>query len=287
MISVVLCVYNEENNIKECLESLKNQSYKDFELIIVNDGSTDRSMEIVKKYEKEFRIRVINTEHVGLRKARYLGVSEAEGDIIITIDADETFDKNFVKNLIKNFENEKTGIVGGYIQNYEKNWIAKGMNSLRELFYSNRDWISGGCMAFKREFRNLLSTEKIGADVDLSWKVKKMGYEILVEKRALVYHKDPQSISGIIKREYKIGKRSLKTFFVHKKYFDLKFWSRFFQLFLLILAIFNWKAAIILFFIYMIPILVILKSHRIYAFIILNFMNIGWSLGVLVSLFRK
>lgn len=287
MISVVLCVYNEENNIRDCLESLKNQSYKDFELIIVNDGSTDNTMEIVGEYKKEFKMKTIDTEHVGLTKARHLGASKAKGDIIITIDADETFDKKFIEYLISNFEKEKVGMAGGYIQAHEKNWIAKGLNSLRDLFHIRRDWVSGGCMAFRKELRNFLSKEDIGEDVDLSWKVKGIGYEVLIDKKAAVYHKDPQNIFGVVMREYKIGRRSLKTFFAHKKYFNTNFWLRFFQLFLLILLIINWKAAMILFFIYMASILVILKSHRIYAFIILNFMNIGWSLGVLVSLFKK
>lgn len=287
MISIVLCVYNEENNIKDCLESLKNQSYKDFELIIVNDGSTDNTMKIVRDYEEEFKMKIIDTKHVGLTKTRHLGASKAKGDIIITIDADEIFGKEFIEHLIKNFEKEKVGMAGGYIQAYEKNWIAKGLNSLRDLFYIHRDWVSGGCMAFRKELRNFLSKEDIGEDVDLSWKVKGIGYEVLIDKRAVVYHKDPQNISGVVMREYKIGRRSLKTFFAHKKYFDLRFWSRFFQLFVLILLIINWNSAIILFFIYFALILAILKSHRIYAFIILNFMNIGWSLGVLVSVFKK
>jgi len=289
MISVVLCVYNEENNIKDCLESLKDQSYRDFELIIVDDGSTDNTMKIVREYKKEFKMKIIDTKHVGLRRARNLGVSRAIGEIIITIDADEILDSKCIKHLVESFKDKKAGTVGGYIKSYGDNWIAKGSNSLKELFYSRRDWVAGGCAAYKRKLLDKikLSEEKIGADVVISWKIKEMGYTVKIDKKAVVYHKDPQNISGVVMREYKIGRRSLKTFFAHKKYFDLRFWSRFFQLFLLILLIINWKIAMILFFIYFASILVILKSYRIYAFIILNFMNIGWSLGVLVSVFKK
>lgn len=289
MISIVLCVYNEENNIKDCLESLKNQSYKDFELIIVNDGSTDNTMKIVRDYEKEFKMKIIDTKHVGLRRARNLGISRAIGEIIVTIDADEILDSKCIKYLVESFKDKKAGTVGGYIRSYRDNWIAKGSNSLKDLFYSKRDWTAGGCAAYKRELleKLKLSEKKIGADVDISWKIKEMGYTVKIDKRAVVYHKDPQNISGVVMREYKIGRRSLKTFFAHKKYFDLRFWSRFFQLFVLILLIINWNSAISFFFIYFALILAILKSHRIYAFIILNFMNIGWSLGVLVSVFKK
>ena len=142
MISIVLCVYNEEENIRDCLQSLESQTYSDFEVIIVNDGSTDNTIALVKEFEKDFQMKVFDRDHTGLREARYFGVSKAGGEIIITVDADEIMDKNFVEQIIRPFGNEKVGIVGGYIRSSGDNWIAKGLDSLREAFYKRRDWAS-------------------------------------------------------------------------------------------------------------------------------------------------
>ncbi len=287
MNSVVLCVYNEEKNIEECLESLKNQTYKNFELIVVDDGSTDNTIEIVKNYENDFDMTIFERDHRGLRNARHFGVSKVQGEIIITVDADEIFDEKFIENIINHFDDEHVGIVGGYIQSYGNNWIAKGLDSLRGLFYKRRDWASGGTMAFRKKFRDLLSKGEVGEDVDLSWQIEEQGYIVKIDNDAVAYHKDPKTVRGVMKKEYKIGKRSRKTFFSHGKYFDMSFWLRFVPLVLLLLIILSWKITLILFFVHMLSVVLSLNSYRLYGFIVLILINIGWSVGVLVSLFTR
>lgn len=97
-ISIIIPAYNEEEEIGKCLESLDKQSFKDFEIIVVDDGSTDKTKEIVHKYKN---VKLIEGEHRGTAFSRNLGVEKSEGDILIFVDADMTFDKNYLKNLIK------------------------------------------------------------------------------------------------------------------------------------------------------------------------------------------
>jgi glycosyltransferase involved in cell wall biosynthesis len=90
MISVIIPLYNKELIIEKSLHSVLSQDYDDFEVVIVNDGSTDKSAEIVKRIE-DSRIRLIEQENGGPSKARNTGVKNAKGDWIVFLDADDEF----------------------------------------------------------------------------------------------------------------------------------------------------------------------------------------------------
>lgn len=89
-ISVIVPIYNVEKYIKECIESILNQTFKDFELLLVNDGSTDDSPTICKYYEKlDSRVKVINKQNGGLSDARNTGIDVAKGKYLTFIDGDD------------------------------------------------------------------------------------------------------------------------------------------------------------------------------------------------------
>lgn len=90
MVSIIVTCYNIENTIGYCLESLLNQSYRDLDIILINDCSTDNSLSVVQSYiEKDSRIRVINnTTNLGPGIARNIGLSYAKGDYVMVIDGD-------------------------------------------------------------------------------------------------------------------------------------------------------------------------------------------------------
>ena len=85
-ISILVPVYNVEKYISKCIKSILEQSFKNFELILVNDGSTDKSLDICKKFELiDSRIRIINKKNGGLSSARNTGIENAKGKYIIFI----------------------------------------------------------------------------------------------------------------------------------------------------------------------------------------------------------
>ena len=96
LVSVIIPAYNEEGDIELCLKSLKNQSRKKIEVIVVDDGSTDRTVEIVK----EHKVKLLKQNHGGPGAARNRGAKQAKGEILIFIDADMHFPKDYIKNLI-------------------------------------------------------------------------------------------------------------------------------------------------------------------------------------------
>ena len=113
-ISVIIPTYNEEEDISSAIKSLLIQSEKNIEIIIVDDGSTDKTREIVKKFKK---VRLILGKHRGPGISRNLGAKKAYGKILVFVDADMTFEKNYLKNLIKPIESSKEII--GTTHNYE------------------------------------------------------------------------------------------------------------------------------------------------------------------------
>jgi len=101
-ISVIVPVYNKENYVEETINSLLNQTYENLEIIIINDGSKDKSKEICEKKEKEDnRIKLINIENHGAGYARNVGIENATGDFISFIDADDYLKNNFYDVLLK------------------------------------------------------------------------------------------------------------------------------------------------------------------------------------------
>lgn len=93
--SIVIPVYNVEDYIKECLDSIMNQTFKDYEVIVVNDGTKDNSMDIVKKY----KVKTINQENGGLSAARNNGAKHAKGEYLLFIDSDDTIEPDLLKEL--------------------------------------------------------------------------------------------------------------------------------------------------------------------------------------------
>lgn len=104
-ISIIVPIYNAERTLKKCLDSLLNQTKKELELIVINDGSTDNSEQIIKSYNDP-RINYIKQENKGIGKTRNLGIKKATGKYIMFVDSDDYLDKNACKQLFdKAFSN--------------------------------------------------------------------------------------------------------------------------------------------------------------------------------------
>ena len=97
LISIIVPVYNVEEYLKECIDSIINQTYKRIEIILVDDGSTDKSGKICDDYAKiDKRIKVVHKENGGLSDARNVGISVSSGKYIAFVDSDDWVEKNYV-----------------------------------------------------------------------------------------------------------------------------------------------------------------------------------------------
>ena len=112
LISVIIPIYNTEQYLKECLDSVCSQSYKDIEIICINDGSTDNSEEITRSYaQQDKRIKLISQKNQGLSITRNNGVSQAQGEYLFFLDSDDTIEQNAIETLYNRAERTQADIV--------------------------------------------------------------------------------------------------------------------------------------------------------------------------------
>lgn len=159
MISVIIPLYNKEPIIEQSLQSVLSQDYDDFEVIVVNDGSTDKSAEIVKSI-KDPRITLIEQKNGGPSKARNTGVRHAKGEWILFLDADDELTTDALKLIREDIDRYSDADIidfNGYIGNGKSKKLrnhpltGKIDNPVKEFFFRN---ISPGCghSVFKADF---------------------------------------------------------------------------------------------------------------------------------------
>lgn len=170
-ISIIIPVYNSEKYLSRCIDSILNQSYKNFEVILVNDGSTDCSESIIKTYLTRFpeKFQYEFQNNSGAPVARNRGIDLARGDYITFVDSDDYLDEDFLISLIRHNEG-KDVIVSGYKKTDENGvlFVKMPKNDYWSLFKYTTNWANLYKTSFIKE--NKIHFEKfiIGEDVDFT-----------------------------------------------------------------------------------------------------------------------
>lgn len=135
-VSVIVPIYNVEKYLKQCIESILNQTYKKLNIILVNDGSTDNSLKICEEYEKkDNRIEIVNKKNGGLSDARNAGIERACGEYIAFIDADDYVEENYIERLYESCKKNNTKISIAGIKNFDE----QTNSNLNEYSFENDD----------------------------------------------------------------------------------------------------------------------------------------------------
>lgn len=132
-ISIIIPIYNVEKYVRQCLESVINQTYKNLEIIIVNDGTKDNSMKIVGEYLSDERIKVINKENGGLSSARNKGMEDVNGEYTYFLDSDDWLELNTIEILVKNLE-ENLDIIGANFYLFDEIKKEKKVSNLKVTY---------------------------------------------------------------------------------------------------------------------------------------------------------
>ena len=112
IISVIIPVYNDEKRVRRCLDSILVQTFKNFECVIIDDGSIDNSPVICDEFAKnESRFRVLHKKNEGTSKARQLGIIQAKGEFIVFVDSDDWVEPSFLSNIFLKMEDNKTELL--------------------------------------------------------------------------------------------------------------------------------------------------------------------------------
>jgi glycosyltransferase involved in cell wall biosynthesis len=213
-ISVVVCAYNSETTLPTCLTGLRELEYSNYEVIVVNDGSTDRSAEIASDYG----FRLIDTENRGLASARNAGLEAATGEIVAYMDSDARPDPQWLSHLAISFmRSQHVGIGGPNIPPEGDGQLAECVGQApggpTHVLLSDRlaEHIPGCNMAFRKESLDAIGGfdpqfRIAGDDVDICWQLQNQGGTIGYSAGAVVWHHRRNSIKAYAKQQYEYGK---------------------------------------------------------------------------------
>jgi GT2 family glycosyltransferase len=208
-VSVVVCSYNGSRTIAETLAALENLAYPDYEVIVVDDGSTDQTSAIAARYE----VKLFRTENNGLSAARNLGMNAASGDIVAYIDDDAYPDPHWLTFLVSGLRDaEHAGIGGPNIappgDGAIADCVANAPGGPIHVLLSDRvaEHIPGCNMAYRRD--KLLEIggfdprfRVAGDDVDVCWRLQERGWTIGFAPAAVVWHHRRGSLRGYLKQQ--------------------------------------------------------------------------------------
>jgi cellulose synthase/poly-beta-1,6-N-acetylglucosamine synthase-like glycosyltransferase len=210
-ISILIPAHNEEKAIKNCLDSCLNQSRMPDEILVVNDGSTDKTAKILASFKNKIR-KISIREATGNKSfAQEIGLPHITGDVFICTDADTILDKNFVEVIEKEFSNPETTAVAGYVKSLKHNWLtacraldyAIGQNiyKLAQSYINFLFVVPGSASAYRtRLFKKHITFDHdtVTEDLDFTYKFNKKGLRIKYNREAIVYTQDPPTIESYI-----------------------------------------------------------------------------------------
>jgi len=235
-ISLIVPAFNEAKTIQSCVQSLQELNYPNYEVIVVDDGSTDNTFEEASRCTG---VKIIRQENQGKPKALNNGINASTGEIIVTVDADTTIDKDALGQIAKRFSsNEKLGAVAGNVKvNPERKIInavqsaeyATGINLIRkgQSVLGCVMIVPGPIAALKRE-----AVEKVGCfsddtfaeDFDITAKILKAGYRVEYEEKSLAYTDAPKNTEDLIKQRRRWYRGMMQVLDKHKDmYLNPKF----------------------------------------------------------------
>ena len=200
-VSVIIPSFNEEKYIELCIRSVLQSEYPLLEIIVVDNGSSDRTVDIARQFDIELLIK----PGVKVGAVRNAGVAEARGDIVIFLDADCLVSKNWISEGVAKLESGLDGVGGLYDLRENPSWVEKAWVLENGSSLSQSAFV-GGCIFIKKRvfedvggFNERLSA---GEDCDLSNRLRDKGYGIEIDSSLNVVHLGyPNTLSDFIKRQ--------------------------------------------------------------------------------------
>ncbi len=239
-VSVLIPAWNEEVGIIKTIQSVLDTNYPDLQIVVINDGSTDGTHEIVTRFVADFEeqagtsasITYLCLANGGKANAMNTALLHANGDIVVTVDADSVMAPDALENLVKCFSDPKVGGVAGnvVVANRQKpiEWMQQ-MEYLYGFFFKRADSlfnsvyiIGGAAAAYRREvlaelggFDHSIITE----DIEMSTRILKHGYKTRYAADAVVYTEGPSEIKGLCNQRLRWKYGRLLTFAKHRSLF--------------------------------------------------------------------
>lgn len=218
-VSIIVPAHNEELVIESTLQSLSKLNYMNFEVIVVDDGSTDDTAKIVKRVQRQssISIRLIKKKNGGKASALNTGIENAEHDFIMCIDADSVVHPDSLKYGIRHFADPKIAAVGGFVEidptnalisKFQEFEYTVGLNFVRRAIanYNVMPVIAGPSGIFRKEVLLDIggySENHFAEDADLTLRLASNGYKIESEEKMISYTQAPNNNKDLLKQRYR------------------------------------------------------------------------------------
>lgn len=234
-VSVVLPVFNEEPVVVKTLDALKASDYPDFEVVVVNDGSTDRTLEVLTSYAANWpKLRVLTQPNRGKPAASNNGISESRGEIIVTLDGDTLFEPQTIRMLARHFlapsGTKEVGAVAGHVKVGNRRNLIACWQSLEYLsgicvtrmaegLLGAISIVPGACAAWRRDAllkAGGYSESTLAEDADLTLSLQQLGYSIVQENNAVAWTEAPLTFGGLFKQRLRWTYGNVQTLYKHR-----------------------------------------------------------------------
>ena len=219
-VSIILPAYNEGGVIAEAIESLLQMDYPTFEIIVVDDGSTDDTPEIVRRWERRgggVEVRLVSKRNGGKATALNVGISQARFPFVLCMDADSWMDPGTLRAAMSRFADPTVGAVAGNVKIANREGLLarlqaleyiEGLNMPRRAqgFIGAVNIVPGPVGIFRREALEEVGgydTDTFAEDADLTLKLVAAGWKILYEDRAITWTDAPENILDLIQQRYR------------------------------------------------------------------------------------
>ena len=237
-VSIIIPVFNEERVIKQSIKSLLEQDYPNYEIIIVNDGSTDNTKSVAESlvgYRKgvyrEIRVSLINQPNGGKAKALNTGIQFSKAEFVLCMDGDSQLSSDALRAAARHFSNPKIGAVAGNVKvlNRRKFFTdlqaleyIEGLNMARSAQSMIRlvNIIPGPIGVFRKkaiEDAGYYSSDTFAEDADLTVKIIAAGWKIYYEPNSISYTEAPATLQQLLKQRYRWTRGILQSLRKHKR----------------------------------------------------------------------
>jgi len=233
-VSVIVPAYNEEFVIEATIRSLLNSDYENFEIIVVDDGSQDRTSEVVREqFGDEPLVRLFTEKNAGKAAALNFGFHYAKGEVVVALDADTQFPAQTIRALARRFVDPKIGAVAGNAKVGNRMNIVTRWQALEYITSQNMDRrafaslncitvVPGAVGAWRRELIEEcggFSDETLAEDQDLTLQIRKRGYRIGYEETAIGWTEAPQTLRMLARQRFRWAYGTLQCLWKHRDAF--------------------------------------------------------------------
>ncbi len=232
-VSVLVPAFNEEKVVVETVNSIRRSNYPNLEIVVIDDGSTDSTLETLRRAFEGTEVRLLTKRNGGKASALNLGIKSTTGEFIIALDADTLYRPDTISALIRHFADPSIGAVAGNAKVGNRTNILTRLQALEYITAQNLDRrafeiiggitvVPGAVGAWRRsavEQAGLYSSETVAEDADLTISLLRKGWKVVYAPDAVAFTEAPETLRALVRQRYRWAFGTLQNMWKHRQAF--------------------------------------------------------------------